>query len=183
VRLPSVLDASDLPLAERCAVRLDGDGFALGNGLIAADEPDGPDQRAASVAADARRHGLVLGGWTAAWVHGGTDRLRRPLDLQTDSDGGPRTKLLRIRQVAFGARDVLVLRGVRVTTPLRTAVDLARLELELPEEALGAVAHLVRLSGLTWVQAVAAVAATPGAPGKQRALSRFRAFRDGTVPK
>jgi hypothetical protein len=45
------------------------------------------------------------------------------------------------------------------------------------------VAHLVRLSGLTWVQAVAVVAAIPGAPGKQRALARFRAFRDGTVAK
>jgi hypothetical protein len=181
VRLPSVLDAADLPLAERCAVRLDGDGFALGDGIIAADEPDGPDQRAASVAVDARRYALVLGGWTAAWVHGATDRLRRPVDLQTDSDGGVRTKLLPVRQVAFGPRDVLELGGVRVTSPLRTALDLARLEVPLTDEAASVIAHLVRSSGLSWPQAVAAVAATPTAAGKVRALDRFRAFRDGAV--
>ena len=183
MRLPSVLDAADLPLAERCAVRLDGDGFVLGDGLIAADEPDGPVQRASSVAADARRYGLVLGGWTAAWVHGATDRLRRPLDLQTDSEGGVRTKLLPIRQVAFGPRDVAELGGVHVTSPLRTALDLARLEVRLSDEAVSAIAHLVHRSGLTWPQAVAALAATPTAPGKRRALARFRAFRDGAVPR
>jgi hypothetical protein len=182
VRLPSVLDASDLPLAERCAIRLDGDGFVLGDGIIAADEPDGPAQRAASVAADARRYRLVLGGWTAAWVHGGTDRLRRPLDLQTDSDGGVRTKLLRIRQVAFSHRDVTVLAGVGVTTPLRTAVDLARLEPALSDESRHAIEHLIAGSGLSWPRAVAAVAAMPTTPGKQRALARFRALRDGVPP-
>jgi hypothetical protein len=182
VRLPSVLDAADLPLAERCAVRLDGDGFVLGDGIIAADEPDGPVQRAASVAADARRYGLVLGGWTAAWVHGATDRLRRPLDLQTDSAGGARTKLLPVREVALGPRDVSELGGVSVTSPLRTALDLARLEVRLTDESRSAIAHLVRSSGVTWPQAVAAVAATPAAAGKRRALARFRAFRDGAVP-
>lgn len=182
MRLPSVLDATDLPLAEGCAVRLDGDGFVLGDGIIAADEPDGPTQRAASVAVDARRYGFVLGGWTAAWVHGATDRLRRPLDLQTDSDGGPRTKLLPVRQVALGARDVCELAGVRVTSPLRTALDLARLEIRLTDESRSAIASLVRSSGLTWPQAVAALAAAPTAPGKRRALARVRAFRDGAVP-
>ncbi|HEY0375299.1 MAG TPA: hypothetical protein VGC94_10915 [Amnibacterium sp.] len=179
MRLPSVLDASHLPLAERCAVRLDGDGFVLGDGLIAADEPDGPAQRASSVAADARRYGLVLGGWTAAWVHGATERLRRPLDLQTDRDGGARTKLLPVREVAFGRRDVAAVGAVKVTTPLRTAVDLARLEAGLSDETRAALAHLVALSGLTWAQAVASLAATQKSPGKQRALARFRAFRDG----
>jgi hypothetical protein len=182
VRLPSVLDAADLPLAERCAVRLDGDGFVLGDGIIAADEPDGPVQRAASVAADARRYGFVLGGWTAAWVHGATDRLRRPLDLQTDSDGGPRTKLLPVRQVALGPLDVCELAGVGVTSPLRTALDLARLEVRLTDESASTIAFLVRSSGLTWPQVVGALAATPAAPGKVRALARVRAFRDGTVP-
>jgi hypothetical protein len=183
VRLPSVLDAADLPLAELCAVRLDGDGFLLGDGLIAADEPDGPAQRAASIAADARRYGLVLGGWTAAWVHGATHRLRRPLDLQTDSDGGVRTKLLPVRQVAFARRDVSELGGVAVTSPLRTALDLARLEVRLTDEAASAIAFLVHASGVPWRQAVAAVAATPTSAGKRRALTRFRAFRDGAEPR
>ncbi len=182
VRLPSVLDSADLPLAERCAVRLDGDGFVLGDGIIAADEPDGPVQRAASVAADARRYGLVLGGWTAAWVHVATDRLRRPLDLQTDSDGGARTKLLPVRQVALSPRDVCELGGVAVTSPLRTALDLARLEVRLTDESRSAIAHLVGSTRVTWPQAVAAVAATPAAAGKVRAIARFRAFRDGETP-
>jgi hypothetical protein len=181
--MPTVLDASDLPLAERWAVRLDGDGFVLGDGLIAADEPDGPAQRAASVATDARRYGLVLGGWTAAWVHGGTERLRRPLDLRTDSDGGVRTKLLPIRQVAFGPRDTVELARVRVTTPFRTAADLARLELRLTDETVAVLRHLVALAGLTWPQAVAALAATSTAPGRLRALDRFRAFREGALPE
>jgi hypothetical protein len=142
----------------------------------------GPAQRAASLAAAVRRHDLVLGGWTAAWVHGATERLRRPLDLQTDSSGGARAKHTPLRQVALGSRDVVRIGGVRVTSPFRTAADLARLEHHLGSEGSAAVVALIAATGLTWAQAVAALAATPTATGKRRALARFRTFRDEGQP-
>jgi len=183
VRLPSVLDVTHLPLAEQCAVRLDGDGFALGDGIIAADEPDGPAQRAASLAGAASALDLVLGGWSAAWVHGATDRLRRPLDLQLGAHGEARTKRIDVRAVVLDAREVERLGGVRVTTPFRTATDLARREARLDPESLEALRTLIRLSRCTWPQAVGLLAGSPASPGKGRALARFRALRDGSVPR
>lgn len=180
--MPSVLDTTSLALAEQCAVRLDGDGFALGDALIAADEPDGPAQRAASLATAASPYDLVLAGWTAAWVHGATEHLRRPLQLATSSDGGSRSKVVPVREVAFGARDVLRIGGVRVTSVFRTATDLARLEPTLPREAVAVIDALIAEAGLTWPRAVAALVATPVAPGKLRAVARFRARRDGADP-
>lgn len=178
MRLPAVLDTDHLPLAEQCAVRLDGDGFALGNALIAADEPAAPPQRAGSLAGATRRHDLVLGGWTAAWVHGATDALRRPIDVQIERERGVRAGPTPLREVVLGARDVVRIGGVRVTTPFRTAADLARLEPALPSETAAVLRALVARSGLTWPQAVAALAGLPSAFGKRRALARFRAFRD-----
>jgi len=180
--MPSVLDTTSLALAEQCAIRLDGDGFALGDALIAADEPDGPMQRAASLATAVWPYDLVLAGWTAAWVHGATDLLRRPLQLATDSDGGSRSKLVPVREVAFGARDVVRIGGVRVTSVFRTAADLARLEPTLPRETIAVLDALIAAAGLTWRQAVGALVATPVAPGRLRALERFRARRDGADP-
>jgi len=180
--MPSVLDTTSLALAEQCAIRLDGDGFTLGDALIAADEPDGPVQRAASLATAVSPYDLVLAGWTAAWVLGATDLLRRPLQLATDSDGGSRSKVVPVREVAFGPRDLLRIGGVRVTCAFRTATDLARLEPALPDETVAVIDALVAAAGLTWRQAVAALVATPAAPGKLRALARFRARRDGTDP-
>ena len=180
--MPSVLDTTSLALAEQCAIRLDGDGFTLGDALIAADEPDGPVQRAASLATAVSPYDLVLAGWTAAWVLGATDLLRRPLQLATDSDGGSRSKVVPVREVAFGPRDLLRIGGVRVTCAFRTATDLARLEPALPDETVAVIDALVAAAGLTWRQAVAALVATPAAPGKLRALDRFRARRDGTDP-
>ncbi|HEY8317391.1 MAG TPA: hypothetical protein VIG76_01035 [Amnibacterium sp.] len=180
--MPSVLDTTSFALAEQCAIRLDGDGFALGDGLIAADEPDGPVQRAASLATATAPYDLVLVGWTAAWVHGATDLLRRPLQLATESDGGSRSKVVPVREVAFGPRDVVRIGGVRVTSVFRTAADLARLEPALRRETVAVLDALIATAGLTWRQAVAALVATPVAPGRLRALARFRARRDGDEP-
>ena len=49
-RLPPVLDTHDLPLAELCAARLDGELFAIDDGWAPLDEPDLPAFRAAVTA-------------------------------------------------------------------------------------------------------------------------------------
>ena len=49
-RLPMVLGTDDLPIAELCAARLDGELFAIDDGWAPVDEPDLPAFRAAVVA-------------------------------------------------------------------------------------------------------------------------------------
>ncbi len=97
-----------------------------------ADLDDTPDLRARAVALVLRDH-MVLADRTAAWLHG-IDRYR-PADLR----GGPppldivsidRARATRRRDTFGGNRalepaDLCVIEGVRVTTPVRTAADLA----------------------------------------------------------
>ena len=68
-RLPAVLDTHDLPLAELCAARLDGELVAIDDGWTPLDEPDLPALRAAVTALRAPRS-LVIERMSAAWVHG-----------------------------------------------------------------------------------------------------------------
>jgi hypothetical protein len=90
--------------------------------------PDAPEVRAAAVALVAGRRAVAVDR-TAAWVHGvDVTRLRpgeaRPLDLLVPGRGNGHT---------FGGgrqltgRDVECHDGLRITTPLRTALDLGRL--------------------------------------------------------
>jgi hypothetical protein len=132
-RIPAVLTPGTLPLAELAAARLDGELFAVDEVWICADEPDGRELRAAALAAllptsGATAH-LVMMGLTAAWLHGAIDappwrhevcmRLVERARLHL-----PRRFMLHERSLA-GADECRV-GPLRVTTPVRTAFDLAR---------------------------------------------------------
>ena len=106
---------------------------------------------------------------TAAWVHGldlfprlGPDELPRLSFFQPGAH-----ERLRNQAVASGSRslavtDVMLIGGVHVTTPLRTAIDLARLR--QPDRALGALDGLLRLGVFTIDDMV-------------RELDRFKGYR------
>jgi len=77
--------------------------------------------------------GAALAHRTAAWLHGidprGPGELQTPLDVECLvplGDSVPRRAGLVARQSALPASDVVTLSGVPVTTPERTALDLAR---------------------------------------------------------
>jgi hypothetical protein len=176
VRLAPALDHDDFPEAERSVLLLDGECRPLGLTVVPLDEPDGPGIRAASLAAATARYDLVVERETAAWVHGVVPDLPRPLTLAVDVGRSRRTKLVTPppREARFRPDDLVLLGGVRVTTPLRTAFDLVRLD---PGEAAASIAAaLLAVAGLAPAVAAALAQLHPGSPGKQQAIDRLAAL-------
>jgi hypothetical protein len=178
VRIPVVLPESFFSPAELSALRLDGDCFALGDGTVPLDSPVDAALRAASLRSACAGHDLVVAGWSAAWVHGVLPELRRPLTLCIDVAGAPRTRALATapREVRFEPGDLVRLGGVRVTTPLRTAVELARHEAAFEAPVAAVVQALLALAGLSPTHAAALAARAPQAPHKVRAVERLRSL-------
>lgn len=134
--------------------------------------PDTGQLRAAAVALVAGRRSVAVDR-TAAWVHGvdvvrrGADDLRT-VDLLVPGRG---------RGHSFGGgrqlygRDVACLEGLRLTTPLRTALDLGRLL--PPGLALGALDALLATGSFTHVDLLAELSRMAGhrGVGQLRSLS------------
>ncbi|WP_438855593.1 type IV toxin-antitoxin system AbiEi family antitoxin [Agromyces sp. M3QZ16-3] len=128
-RLPSVLDVDDLPLAELCAARLDGEVMRIGAGWCPIDEPDLPGLRAASVAPRLPPP-FVIERRSAAWVHGALPtpppiaECCVPHSERVATRSLPADMLL--REVAIEAVDIVVISHIRCTTLHRTVYDLVR---------------------------------------------------------
>ena len=133
-KLPAVLGTDDLPLAELCAARIDGDLYAIDEGWAPIDEPDLPGLRAAVIALRVSRS-LIIERLSAAWVHDALDT--PPRTAQFCVPHGSRIaaitdRRVTIREVVLTADEFVELGGVRCTTPARTAFDLLR-ETALPD--------------------------------------------------
>jgi hypothetical protein len=176
VRLPPVLTPTLFPEAELSALTLDGDAFRLGDAVVPTDVPVTAVIRARSIAPAAGRYGLVAERWTAAWVHGAAASAPRPHQLCNDVGSNGRTRMVvGLREVVLQPDEVMVLAGLAVTTPLRTAVDLARLE--PPSPALEpTIVRLLELAGATGTEAAAYLAAAPRSPFKRRGVRRLQAL-------
>ena len=128
----------------------------------AADAPDTVGFRAAAVALVVRRDTVAVDR-TAAWIHGVDVRVRSSVD-----DPVPLDRVTRSRRGSAGTReltgrDVVLLEGVHVTTPLRTSLDLGRL---LPVgRALGAMDALLGTGSFTHTQLLAELPRMAGCPG------------------
>ena len=176
--MPAVIDADGFSTAERCALRLDGDCFDLGLTVASVGGWIDAAARAASLRSAVARHGLVVGTWTAAWVHGAWPALPNPLRLGVDRRDGRRTRALAVppREAVFAEGDVLTLDGVRVTSPLKTAFDLLRLHDRDDPRTERVARDLLALSGLAAEQAAAIAAAGPRSNGKRDVVARIRAL-------
>ena len=132
-------------------------------GVYAANSaPDTLAFRAVAVALVVGRDTVVVDR-TAAWIHG--------VDVRVGSSNGdpvPLDRVSRSRRGTVGTRqlvgrDVVVVEGVHVTTPLRTALDLGRL---LPVgRALGAMDALLGTGSFTHTQLLAELPRMTGCPG------------------
>lgn len=127
-RLPAVLGTDDLPLAELCAARIDGDLFAIDEAWAPIDEPDVPSLRAAVVALRVSRS-LIIERLSAAWVHDAVDTPPRTAQFCVPHGSRIATiadRRVSIREVVLTDDEFVELGGVRCTTPARTAFDLLR---------------------------------------------------------
>jgi hypothetical protein len=127
-RLPAVLGTDDLPLAELCAARLDGELFAIDDGWAPVDEPDLPEFRAAALALRVPRS-LIIERTSAAWVHGALDV--PPGIAQFCVPSSARIAVLAerratVREVRIEDHEVVRFGDVRCTSIVRTGFDLLR---------------------------------------------------------
>lgn len=172
MRLRPVLTTLDLPLAELCALRIDGQLTRLDEGFVSIDQPVDIAARAASlgVYCDDR---LIVEQHSAAWVWGAiTDP---PVRHELCASLGARSRSVHplrliVREVVIGVDDWVQLGAVKVTTPLRTASDLARFSSRY-DHAL--VERLLDLAGLAVADVVADLTRRRNLPRKKIALDRL----------
>jgi hypothetical protein len=179
--LPPALDDTALPLPERMAARLDGELYALGEVHCPIDEPETPATRLAAVLAG--RSGRIIAELgTAAWVWGAQllppPQLELCVDLRARARP-PRTPSASLREVVIAEGDVRVLAGRTVTSPLRTAVDLARAREPFTAADAAAVRELARLGWFGLAECRALMDRRRNLPGKLRALERLAAALAG----
>ncbi|MDR5700609.1 hypothetical protein [Agromyces aerolatus] len=143
-RLPNVLSTDDLPLAELCAARLDGDVGALHGAFVPIDAPDVPALRAGALAIGIDRS-LILDRRSAAWVHGAIPA--PPYDTQlcrsAAARGTAQPGTRGVRELVIAPGELVDFEGVRCTSRARTAFDLLRDPNEASDEVEQIVARLI----------------------------------------
>ena len=142
--------------------------------------------RAASVLiSPAIRQRVVAGRMTAAWIYGCAaepDRLAMLVDANRRISSLRSTRGCTFHEVRLGPFDVVSLGGLMVSSPLRTAVDVAlHVESGRAVPALRALLGKPEL-GLRLRLLMHAVEATPGMPYRKAALAKLEQLRAGPAP-
>lgn len=173
--LPPVLCHVDIDPVELQALRLDGAVYALGGAYCLLGEFEAPRHRArAALAGQSTRLVAELG--TAAWIWGVADEPERPrfaVSPTARARVAPGSAGL-VREVVYEPGDLAELDGCRVTTPLRTALDLARAD-DVDEVVRNAtVVRLAEVGGFGLAQALASLADRSGIPARRLVAGRLR---------
>jgi len=171
-RLSPVLTASDLPLAELCAARLDGELLRLGDCFTPVDQPHDRFTRASSIARELPDR-LIAERLSAAWIWGALPYPPPRHELCASLGARARASNPRrviVREVAISADEITVIADQRVTSPVRTLVDLARFATEIDGEVLRS---LARVGALTLDDCRAALDRRRNLPNKRRGWLRI----------
>jgi hypothetical protein len=183
--LPSALDSTVLSLAERMAAHLDGELYALGAVHCPIDEIETPALRLAGALAG-RPSRLIAELDTAAWVWGALPvppaRFEFCVDVRARARPAPSGDA-DVREVVIADGDLCVLAGRRVTTPLRTALDIARARAGFGPAEAQLVRRLAALGGFGAGECRAALDARRNLPAKRRARERLEAALCGFSPR
>jgi hypothetical protein len=176
MRLAVVLTAPDLPIAELCAARLDGELYELDDGFAPIDTPPTSETRAAAIGSRAHER-LIAEQHTAAWVWGASidpphhhefcariDRRTRP----------PFGTAYSVREVVIDQSEIRRLGGMHITSPLRTIIDLVRFSPLFGDDDARIVRALRERYGVTQEQCENALHERPHLPNKRRALERLK---------
>jgi hypothetical protein len=149
-RLASILSSRDLPRAELGALVLDGEVYRVDDCVASVDEVSGPLVRASALALELPER-LIAEQHSAAWVWGATASPPARHEVCADITARKRPPLaaaLVVREVVILHDDYVVLAGAAVTTPMRTAIDLARFVTEWTADDARIVTELLHGSGL-----------------------------------
>jgi hypothetical protein len=182
-RLAPVLHAGDLPLAELHSARLDGELVMLDDAFAPIDEPHDAVARARSLARACPPR-LVAEQRTAAWIWGAISDppARHQLCSSSSARARPPAPLrCVVREVVIDPDEVAVLAGLRVTTPLRTVVDLARFGVVFDDDEGRIVRALAEIGGFGADECRAALERRRNLPAKRLAWHRITGAL-GAVP-
>jgi hypothetical protein len=185
-RLAAVLSTDDFAAAELTAMVLDGEAYRLDACVAPIDEIPEPVIRARSLATELLPR-LIVEQHTAAWIWGALPSAPAIVEVCADSSARARPPLgtrLSVREVVIQHEDVAHLGGIAVTTPLRTAIDLARFVVDWRIDDETAVAGLMRLGGFNAIDCARIMNRRRNLPGKRLALVRLAACQvaaDGGV--
>jgi hypothetical protein len=172
-RLESVLTEADLPLSELWAACRDGELVPLSSSaFVFADVPQTPVVRALAVRPVLARRSIVER-HSAAWVHGAVTTPPRlhTIAVRYANRSSASRHLAVVREVALRPGDTMTIAGIEVTTPLRTAIDLARdRAFDGPKDG-PIIAKLLESSGLPECRGY--FDAARNLPHKARALQRI----------
>ncbi|GAB3606366.1 hypothetical protein GCM10027413_17750 [Conyzicola nivalis] len=174
-RLAPVLHAGDLPLAELCAARLDGELFGADEAFLPIDVGVGPLERA-TAAGRFWPGRLIAERATAAWIWGAMPDppLRHQLCASKDARARPPVPARStVREVTIAPDEYAYVATLRVTTPLRTLVDLARFGDDYTDADRGIARALIALDDLTVAHCRQALDRRRNLPAKKLAWSRL----------
>lgn len=172
-RLESVLTEDDLPLSELWAACRDGELVPLSSSaFVFADVPQTPVVRALAVRPVLARR-TIIERHSAAWVHGAltTPPRLHTIAVRYANRSSASRRLAIVREVALRPGDTMTIGGIEVTTPLRTAVDLARDRAFDAQRDSPVIARLLASSGLPECRSY--FEAARNLPHKARALDRI----------
>jgi hypothetical protein len=177
LRLGTVLSPTDFPAAELTALVLDGEAFRVDQCIAPVDTVPGPVLRAAALAAELPPR-LIAEQHTAAWVWGIVADPPSRHEVCADITARIRPTLnsrLSVREVVVLHEDVSVLAGLTVTTPMRTAIDLARFVVCWSEEEARILRGLLALGECDVLDCARVMNRKRNLPGKLIALERLSA--------
>jgi hypothetical protein len=174
-RLPPVLSRFDLPIAELAAARLDGEVFSVDDCYAPVDEIEQPAHRARALGAILRDR-LIAEQRSAAWIWGAIERppLRHELCVAIGARvRPPGVPWMSVREVVIAAEEIATVADVLVTTPLRTAVDLARFSARFGDDEARAVGRLMLIGGFGAAECVESMNRRRNLPNKRQAADRL----------
>lgn len=172
MRLSPVLAETDINSVELQAARLDGEVYQLADAYCLVGELEAPQHRARAVLGT-RSPRLIAELGTAAWIWGAAVRLPR-LEFAVTPDSRarfPPRHRIAVREIVYEPGDVTELGGVRMTTPLRTILDLVRVEHDFDPAMT---ARLAAIGELHPDDCLAALESRDGIPARERARNNLR---------
>lgn len=184
-RLPPVLSASDLPVAELMAARLDGELFPVDDCFVPIDEIEGPAHRARALRAGLTdRTGadrmnperLIAERRSAAWVWGALDLPPAVHELCVTVDSRvvhSAATWVAVREVVITPGEIAHSDGFPVTTAMRTAIDIARVGETFGDTDARTIGRLMAIGGFGAGDCLAEMDRRRNLPGKHRALLRL----------
>jgi hypothetical protein len=177
MRLNSVLYRSEFPTPELQALVLDGEAYRVDDCVAPVDEVAGPLQRAAALAAELPSR-LIAEQHSAAWIWGAQPHPPQRHEVCADITARTRPAmgtLLSVREVVLLHEDTSLLAGLAVTTPMRTAIDIARFVARWDDAETEIVRALLSLAAVSIIDCARVMNRKRNLPNKLIALERLAA--------